>query len=96
MNKQLESDMSFSEMIKGLFDVSWMSEHEFITICAAAEMYADGRAKHFVNWVTQENSPFAVMYGDDEIRFATNDEDMTIKEVFDKYKDYLKCLEVKQ
>ena len=64
MNQQLEVDMSFSEMLKNMFDVSWMSQNEFITICAAAEMYADGRAKHFVNWLTQEKSPYAVMYDD--------------------------------
>jgi hypothetical protein len=90
MNQQLEVDMSFSEMLKNMFDVSWMSQNEFITICAAAEMYADGRAKHFVNWVTQEKSPYAVMYDDGEIRFATNDNDLTINQVFDKYKEWLK------
>jgi hypothetical protein len=90
MEGQLTVDMSFKEMIKNMFDVSWMSQHELITICAAAEMYADGRAIHFVNWVTQEKSPYAVMYDDGEIRFATTDEDLTINQVFEKYKEWRK------
>ena len=90
MSKQLEADMSFKEMITNMFDLSWMSQNEIITICAAAEMYADGRAKHFTNWVTQEKSPFSVTYDDGEFRFATNDEDLTIEQVYSRYKEWRK------
>tara|TARA_R110000868_G_scaffold411651_1_gene706730 strand:+ start:811 stop:1239 length:429 start_codon:yes stop_codon:yes gene_type:complete len=90
MEGQLNVDISFSEMIKNMFDGMAMSESELITICAAAEMYADGRAKDFTNWVTQKKSPYAVMYDDGEIRFATNGEDLSINQVFEKYKEWRK------
>lgn len=76
-------------MLKNMFDVSWMSQNEFITICAVAEKYADNRAKEFVNWLTHEKSPYAVMYDDGDIRFATNDDNLTIQQVFEKYKEFL-------
>jgi galactitol-specific phosphotransferase system IIB component len=46
MEKQIES-ISFKEMLENLFDTSWMSKNELITICAAAEMYADAKVRHF-------------------------------------------------
>lgn len=46
----METNIDFKEMVTGLFDVSWMTPNELLTICAAAEMYADGRLKHFAKY----------------------------------------------
>lgn len=41
----------------------------------------------FVNWLTKEDSPYAVMYGNQSERFATDNEDFTIKELLQIWKE---------
>lgn len=41
----------------------------------------------FVNWLTKEDSPYAVMYGNQSKRFATDNEDFTIKQLLQIWKE---------
>lgn len=38
----------------------------------------------FIEWLTRKNSPYAIMYGDEK-RFCTNNEELTIEEVYSIY-----------
>ena len=40
----------------------------------------------FVEWLTCEDSPYAVMYGNQKDRFADNKRDYTVKELLKIYK----------
>ena len=40
----------------------------------------------FADWLTNEKSEYSVMYGNQEKRFATFNEDFTIKELLEIYK----------
>jgi hypothetical protein len=79
----------FREMIENLFDVSWITDDELSRICNAAELYAEVRTKRFIKWLTKEDSPYAILYNDGDIRFATIDEDLTINQLYEKYKQSL-------
>ena len=51
-----------------------------------AEVIADEFAIGFADWLTNEKSEYSVMYGNQEKRFATFNEDFTIKELLEIYK----------
>lgn len=59
-----------------------------------AQQHTNSKLKEFVinflNWITNEDSPYAILYGNQAERFATNDEDLTSKQVYEKYLDSLK------
>ena len=40
----------------------------------------------FVEWLTREDSPYAITYGGEPERLSTLDEDFTIEEVYETYK----------
>ena len=44
----------------------------------------------FVEWFTSEKSTFSIMYGNQEQRFADNDREYTVKEVYDIFLSQLK------
>ena len=58
----------------------------------AMDEYARQEVVAALNWITRKDSPFAILYGG-EIRFITNDEDLTIEQL---YKLYLKSKELTQ
>lgn len=41
----------------------------------------------FVEWLTHEDSPYSVMYGNQLDRFADNEREYTIKELLKIYKE---------
>lgn len=45
-------DMSFQEMLTGLFNIDFLTPYEFETICKAGEMYADAKVR---NSITHQN-----------------------------------------
>lgn len=47
-------------------------------------IYAREQSITLLEWLTSEDSPFAVMYGA-ETRFATDDEDFTSEQVVEKF-----------
>jgi hypothetical protein len=51
----------------------------------AMEEYAKEVAIELLNFVTSETSPFAIMYGNQPDRFATNDREYTSEEVYNLY-----------
>ena len=58
----------------------------------AMDEYARQEVVAALNRITRKDSPFAILYGG-EIRFITNDEDLTIEQL---YKLYLKSKELTQ
>ena len=50
------------------------------------EKVAEEFAIGFADWLTNEKSEYSVMYGNQEKRFATFNEDFTIKELLEIYK----------
>lgn len=48
--------------------------------------YSEEDVKGILDWITRQDSPYSVMYGEPTFRFATNDKDVTIKEVVDAWK----------
>ncbi len=44
--------------------------------------------KNFIEWLTKKDSEFSVLYGE-KFRFATNEKDYTIEEVYEIYKTTL-------
>jgi hypothetical protein len=47
---------------------------------------ADDYAIEFVEWITNEKSKYAIMYGNQEKRFATFSKDYTTKELLEIFK----------
>lgn len=52
------------------------------------EDYAKEVAIDILNWVTSEEAPYAILYGNQPERFATVDEDYTSEQVFEIYKKH--------
>jgi hypothetical protein len=53
---------------------------------AIKEMYP----KAFLNWFTSEHSPVAILYGEQAERFASNERDYTIDELFEYWKQNIR------
>lgn len=51
----------------------------------AMDIHAKEVAIDILNWVTNEKSPYAILYGNQLERFATKDEDFTSEQLFEKY-----------
>jgi hypothetical protein len=54
-----------------------------INLC---EKIADDFAIGFAEWITSEKSKYSILYGNQEKRFATFEEDYTPKELLEIYK----------
>lgn len=67
----VESNWMFDGSVRGVFD--------------AMEEYANNEIWKFFDWFSQEDSPYSILYGNDEIRIATNERDLSINEVIDAY-----------
>ena len=50
------------------------------------EKIADEFAIGFAEWFTNEQSPYSIMYGNQEVRFSDFRKDYTIKELLKMYK----------
>lgn len=51
-----------------------------------AEVIADEYAADFAEWLTNGKSKYSIMYGNQEKRFSTFDEDYTPKELLEIFK----------
>jgi len=51
------------------------------------ELIAEGFAIGFAEWFTNEQSPYSITYGNQEIRFSDFRKDYTINELLEIYKE---------
>ena len=73
--------MTIKEKFEEILIAFWTSDWE-----GQCEQVADEFAIGFADWLTNEKSEYSVMYGNQEKRFATFNEDFTIKELLEIYK----------
>jgi hypothetical protein len=64
------------------FEITWLSENGIVEL----EKIADDYAISFAEWITNEKSKYAIMYGNQEKRFATFSKDCTTKELLEIFK----------
>ena len=50
-----------------------------------AQQHAKETVINILNWLTKEDSPYAILYGNQAERFVTNDEDLTSEQLYQKY-----------
>jgi phenylalanyl-tRNA synthetase alpha subunit len=51
--------------------------------------YNEKDLKDLLEWLTNEKSEFSIMYGNQDERFSSNDNDYTIDEILEIYKNQL-------
>ncbi len=75
--------MNLKEKFKKLvFNISISNEK----LIEKSEQIADDYAIELLEWLTNEKSKFSIMYGNQEKRFSTIEEDYTKKELLEIFK----------
>lgn len=94
-NKELSDEEALKDKFK--YAIMWMGSDLVGKVQRCVEItqqYTNSKLEDFVidflNWLTRDDSPYAIMYGRDDERFATIDEDLTSKQVYEIYLDSLK------
>jgi hypothetical protein len=73
--------MTLKEKFKEILTAFWINVWE-----DECEKVADEFAIGFAEWLTNEKSEYSILYGNQEKRFATFEEDYTPKELLEIYK----------
>jgi hypothetical protein len=73
--------MTLKEKFKEILTAFWINVWE-----DECEKVADEFAIGFAEWLTNEKSEYSILYGNQEKRFATFEEDYTAKELLEIYK----------
>ena len=73
--------MTLKEKFKEILTAFWINVWE-----DECEKVADEFAIGFAKWITSEESEYAILYGNQEKRFATFEKDYTSKELLEIYK----------
>lgn len=83
--------MEKTAMQKVIDKINNVKPDEFCSIetikrwCEEAKIEERQQIIDFANWLSDDDSPYAILYGKDPIRFATNDKDLTSEEVVSDY-----------
>lgn len=54
-------------------------------IYTVMDEYAKQECIEFAEWLTREDSPYAVLYGNRKERFATNENDYTVEQLYEMF-----------